>query len=220
MVSNLDEENIAGGTVKMDDSGKRRDLTNVTPKPPADHYSNPAPLGLCAFGMTTILLNIHNAGFYPLNAMIIGMGIFYGGLAQVIVGAMEFKKNNTFGTLAFSSYGLFWLSLVAIWVLPKLGLAEKPDSVALGCYLFMWGAFTAVLYIGAKHMTTAAGIIFALLTILFFLLAAANWLDSHTLLVVAGYEGILTGLAAMYTGLAQVMNEVYGRTVMPISKNS
>jgi len=87
----------------------------------SDTTGNPAPLGLCAFGMTTVLLNLHNAGYYPLDSMILAMGIFYGGLAQVIAGAMEWKKKNTFATLAFTSYGMFWLTLVALIVMPKLG---------------------------------------------------------------------------------------------------
>ena len=82
--------------------------------------ANPAPLGLLGFGLTTVLLNLHNAGLFPLDTMILAMGIAYGGLAQIIVGIMEFKKGNTFGTVAFSSYGLFWWSLVALLVLPKL----------------------------------------------------------------------------------------------------
>ena len=84
-----------------------------------DTTANPAPLGLLGFGLTTILLNLHNVGFYGLNAMIIGMGIFVGGLAQVIAGVMEFKKNNTFGATAFTAYGFFWISLVMIWLLPR-----------------------------------------------------------------------------------------------------
>jgi len=89
-----------------------------------DTSANPAPLGLAAFGLTTVLLNIHNAGFFPNNAMILGMGIFMGGIAQIIAGILESKKGNTFGTTAFVAFGSFWLSLVALWVLPQLGLAE------------------------------------------------------------------------------------------------
>ena len=95
----------------------------------ASLIANPAPLGLFGFGMTTILLNIHNAGFYPLNVMIMAMGIFYGGIAQVIAGIMEFKKGNTFGALAFTSYGFFWLTLVFIWTAPEMGL-PKTDPIA------------------------------------------------------------------------------------------
>ena len=97
-----------------------------------DTTANPAPLGLLGFAMTTILLNIHNAGFYELNTMIMSMGIFYGGITQMIAGVMESKKGNTFGTVAFTSYGAFWLSLVGIWVLPTLGFMAKPEPVAMG----------------------------------------------------------------------------------------
>ena len=100
-----------------------------------DITSNPAPLGLMGFGMTTVLLNLHNAGFFGLGSMILAMGIFYGGLAQVIAGIMEWKKGNTFGTTAFTSYGFFWLTLVALIVMPKMGLIEAPDNSAMIAYL-------------------------------------------------------------------------------------
>src|SRR5438105_744457 len=102
-----------------------------------DTSANPAPLGLFGFGMTTVLLNIHNAGFYELNSMILAMGICYGGLAQIIAGILESKKNNTFGMTAFISYGFFWLSLVALLILPKLGLTAATTKPALATYLFI-----------------------------------------------------------------------------------
>ncbi len=124
----------------------------VAPIQIRDTTANPAPLGLLAFGMTTVLLNFHNAGFYGMNSMILGMGIFYGGLAQVIAGYLEWKKNNTFGTTAFTSYGMFWLVLVALILLPKIfpQPADSPASlatipVAMGYFLAMWGVFTAAL---------------------------------------------------------------------------
>jgi len=106
--------------------------------------ANPAPLGLMGFGMTTVLLNMHNAGFFPVSDMILAMGIFYGGLAQIIAGILEFKKGNTFGMTAFVSYGMFWLTLVAIFVFPDLmgGKGVRSDNNFLGWYLFMWGLFT------------------------------------------------------------------------------
>src|SRR6266516_668355 len=111
-----------------------------------DTTGNPAPLGLLGFGMTTVLLNLHNAGFYELNSMILAMGICYGGAAQIIAGIMEWKKGNTFATTAFVSYGLFWLSLVALIVLPKIGLGATSDEKAMAAYLVMWGLFTAVMF--------------------------------------------------------------------------
>ncbi|MDR3580689.1 MAG: acetate uptake transporter [Oryzomonas sp.] len=181
-----------------------------------DTTANPAPLGLLGFGMTTVLLNLHNAGLFPLDAMILSMGIFYGGLGQIIVGIMEWKKNNTFGATAFTSYGLFWLTLVALIILPKTGYIQAPDDFAMTSYLVMWGIFTGVLFIGTLKLNRALQVVFSSLTILFFLLAAADATGNHTLKIIAGYEGIFCGFSAIYAGLAQVLNEVYGRTVAPL----
>ncbi len=183
-----------------------------------DTTANPAPLGLCGFGMTTVLLNIHNAGFYPLDTMILAMGIFYGGLAQVIAGIMEWKKNNTFGTTAFTSYGLFWWSLVGLIVMGKIGWVAAPAGGAMAAYLFIWGLFTLILFIGTLKLNRALQFVFASLTILFFLLALRDGLGNPTIGTVAGYEGIICGLSAIYAGLGQVLNEVYGKTVWPLGQ--
>ncbi|RBP61024.1 hypothetical protein DES36_11522 [Alkalibaculum bacchi] len=178
--------------------------------------ANPAPLGLMGFGMTTILLNVHNAGFFELNAMILAMGIFYGGLAQIIAGIMEFKKNNTFGTTAFTSYGFFWLSLVALNILPVMGYSNVSDSLSMAAYLFMWGLFTLFMFIGTLRINKALQFVFGSLTILFLLLAIANYTGSAVILTIAGYEGIICGFTAIYAAIAQVLNEVYGKMVLPI----
>ena len=180
----------------------------------ADTTANPAPLGLLGFGMTTILLNLHNAGYYPLDTMILGMGICIGGLAQVIAGAMEWKKKNTFGTTAFTLYGFFWLSLVALLVLPKLGLGEASSPVAMGWYLSVWGLFTACMFVGTLKLNRALQVVFLSLTILFFMLAYADFTGTGKTL--AGYEGIFCGLSAFYAAIAQILNEVYGRKVLPL----
>ncbi|MCK4367071.1 MAG: acetate uptake transporter [Thermoplasmata archaeon] len=181
-----------------------------------DTTANPAPLGLMAFGMTTVLLNLHNAGLFALGTMILSMGIFYGGIAQIIAGAMEWKKNNTFGTTAFTSYGLFWLSLVGLLVMPQLGLGEAAGDSAMVAYLSMWGIFTAVMFIATLKLNRALQFIFGSLTLLFILLALGHATGNSTITQIAGYEGIICGLSSMYTGLAQVLNEVYGRVVAPI----
>ncbi len=181
-----------------------------------DTTANPAPLGLLGFGLTTVLLNIHNAGYYELNSMILAMGIFYGGLAQIIAGIMEWKKNNTFGTTAFTSYGLFWLSLVALLFLPQFGLAQATSKPAFAAYFFMWGLFTFVMFLGTLRVNRALQFVFLSLTILFFLLAARDYLGSAAIGTLAGYEGIICGLSAVYTGLAQVINEVYKKVVAPL----
>ncbi len=181
-----------------------------------DNTSNPAPLGLAGFGLTTVLLNIHNAGLFPLDTMIIAMGIFFGGIGQVIAGIMEWKKNNTFGTTAFTSYGLFWLTLVTIWMLPAVGAAEKPSATSMALYLTMWGIFSTFLFVATFKLSRALQVVFALVVGLFFLLALANATGSHFIHTIAGIEGIACGLSALYTGMAQVVNEYYGKTVLPL----
>ena len=183
-----------------------------------DTTGNPAPLGLLGFGMTTVLLNLHNAGIYELNTMILAMGICYGGVAQIIAGIMEWKKGNTFATTAFTSYGLFWLSLVALIGLPKLGFTATDDK-GMGAYLVMWGLFTGVMFIGTFRLNVALQVVFGTLTLLFFLLAAEHLASggvSTGFKHFTGYEGIFCGLSAIYTGLAQVLNELYGKTVLPL----
>ena len=181
-----------------------------------DTSANPAPLGLLGFGLTTVLLNIHNAGFFELNAMIMAMGIFYGGIAQLIAGILESKKGNTFGATAFISYGAFWLSLVAIWVLPKMGLAESASPVAMGFYLSMWGLLTLGLFIGTLKGKTIGKLVFGSLTLLFALLAVSDFAGSHLIHRIAGFEGILCGLFAIYEALAVIINEKMGREVFPL----
>ena len=164
-----------------------------------EKLANPAPLGLLGFGMTTVLLNLHNAGFYPLNSMILAMGLAYGGLAQVIAGIMEYKKGNTFGTVAFSSYGLFWWSLVLLLVLPQTKIWEVSEisplqpttSTAMAAYFFMWGLFTFLMFFGTLNKTRALQFVFASLAVLFFLLTAQELTASTDLGIIAGCEGII-----------------------------
>ncbi|MDI3318727.1 acetate uptake transporter [Pinibacter soli] len=183
-----------------------------------DNTANPAPLGLLGFGMTTVLLNIHNAGFFELNSMIIGMGMFMGGFAQIVAGIQEWKKNNTFGATAFTSYGVFWLTLVTLWLIPNtsFGAAYKSSATGVGYYLLMWGLFTLFMFIGTLRLSRALQVVFATLTVLFFLLAISDFTGNTAMRTFAGYEGIFCGLSAFYTGVAQVLNEVYGRTVLPL----
>lgn len=181
-----------------------------------DTTANPAPLGLFGFGMTTVLLNIHNAGIYEMSSMILAMGIFYGGIAQIIAGIMEWKKKNTFGTVAFTSYGLFWLTLVGLIVMPKLGWIDKTSAKGMVCYLTLWGIFTALLFIGTLKLNRALQVVFGSLALLFFLLAIGDATESAGVKIFTGYEGIFCGLSAIYAAIAQVLNEVYAKTVLPL----
>jgi uncharacterized protein len=191
--------------------------------------ANPAPLGLLGFGLTTVLLNLHNAGVFPLDTMILAMGLAYGGLAQVIVGIMEFKKGNTFGMTAFLSYGLFWWSLVALLVLPKLSFFTgigAPSETAMAAYFFMWGLFTFAMFFGTLKANRALQFVFASLTVLFFMLTIRDLTGNPTLFgsitwnMVTGAEGVVCGLSAVYLGLAEVLNEAHGKTVLPICPTS
>ena len=185
----------------------------------SEKLANPAPLGLMGFGITTVLLNLHNAGFYPLGSMILAVGLAYGGLAQVIAGIMEFKRGNTFGTLAFSSYGLFWWSLVILLLLPRSLLyyqIETPTNDAMAAYFFMWGLFTFVMFFGTLKVNRAVQFVFMSLAILFFLLTAKELTGNADLGIITGYEGIICGLSAVYTALAEVLNETHGKTILPL----
>jgi hypothetical protein len=212
----------------------------------SEKKANPAPLGLLGFGMTTVLLNfVHNARFGPIDGMILGMGIFYGGIAQIIAGVLEYKKGNTFGTVAFSSYGFFWLSFVALNWLGVPGVASRgiwPFSAyapaisdystpwligqeALMTYFFMWGLFTLLMFFGTLKKNRAIQFVFASLATLFFLLAVKSAILAYTSVNAAdlelftrliGIEGIICGLSAFYLAMAEVLNEEHGRTVLPI----
>jgi len=212
----------------------------------SEKAASAAPLGLLGFGMTTVLLSfVHNARLGPLDGMIVGMGIFYGGLAQIIAGVLEYKKGNTFGTTAFTSYGLFWLSYVAlnwlgsasvasngIWPFSSYGPAIPGYSTpwfvsqeAFMAYFFMWGLFTFVMFFGTLKTNRALQTVFMSLAILFFLLAVKSALLAYTSLTITdlelftriiGVEGIVCGLSAVYLALAEVLNEMHGKTVLPI----
>ena len=187
--------------------------------------ANPAPLGLLGFGMTTILLNLHNAGFFPIDTMILAMGLAYGGLAQVIVGIMEFKKGNTFGTTAFTSYGLFWWTLVLLLVLPNTPIftgLNAPTESAMAAYFFVWGLFTFAMFFGTLKTNRALQFVFMSLAILFFLLTIRDLTGNLILFgdltigMIAGFEGIICGSSAVYLALAEVLNEANKKTVLPI----
>jgi succinate-acetate transporter protein len=187
--------------------------------------ANPAPLGLLGFGMTTVLLNLHNASLFPLDTMILAMGLAYGGLAQVIVGIMEFRKGNTFGTVAFTSYGLFWWSLVLLLVLPNNSIftgLSAPTETAMAAYFFMWGLFTFTMFFGTLNTNRALQFVFMSLAILFLMLTIRELTGNPTLFGnftfnnLTGIEGVICGASAVYLAFAEVLNEVHKKTVLPI----
>ncbi|WOO37141.1 acetate uptake transporter [Anaerocolumna sp. AGMB13020] len=177
--------------------------------------ANPGPLGLLGFGMTTCLLNLHNAGFIPLSIVIVAMGFALGGAAQIIAGIMEFKKGNTFGATAFTAYGFFWWSLILIWTNP-MSLTNAADKTSMGFYLGLWGVFTLFMFIGTLKHNRITQIVFGSLTVLFFLLSAANFTGSEAIHTIAGYVGIFCGLSAIYNAMAQIINAEFGKKIMPV----
>ena len=176
--------------------------------------SNPAPLGLLGFGLTTILLNLANAGIIELSIVIIAMGIALGGLAQIIAGVLEFKQGNTFGGTAFVAYGFFWLSFVLI----KTGLPNIPaaDTTSLGFYLLLWAVFTGFMFIGTLTHNTISKLVFGSLTLLFLLLAIGDFTEIHMITVIAGFVGIVCGLFAVYSSVGQIVNQELNKNVMPL----
>jgi succinate-acetate transporter protein len=187
-------------------------------QPVNDQIANPAPLGLMGFGLTTVLLNLSNAGLLDSSSfgMIFSMGIFYGGIAQIFAGMWEMKRGNTFGATAFSSFGLFWISLVAIELFPVLGWVDDlPSEPVMAVYLAMWGIFTALMTLSTFKASRALQVVFITLTILFFLLAVGKASSIAEITTVAGYEGILCGSSAIYLATAELLNETYGRPIFP-----
>jgi len=181
-----------------------------------DNTANPSPLGLCAFGMTTLALSFHNAGITALSSPVLALALFYGGLAQVIVGIMEWKKNNTFGLLTFGSFGFFWIAFAMLVMLPSSGLAKAPGPAELSVFLGLWGIFALGLFVCSLAMHKVLQITLLALVITFILLVAAEMTGNNVILLAGGAIGILTGALAFFMGFGQVINEVYGKKIVPI----
>src|SRR5699024_5918628 len=181
---------------------------------------DPAPLGLFGFGMTTVLLNLHNAGHLQMSSIIIGCGIFVGGIAQVIAGYQEWTKGNTFGATAFTAFGMFWLTFVAILIIPQtsFGASFKTDAESLGVFLFLWGLFTLYMFVATIKLNKMLQVVFLSLTVLFFLLGINEFIDSKILGKFAGYEGLFCGLSAIYGSAAIVLKGVYGKAILPLGE--
>jgi succinate-acetate transporter protein len=180
--------------------------------------ADPGPLGLAAFALTTFVLSMFNAGLVSKagEPVVLGLALAYGGLAQVLAGMWEFRTGNTFGAVAFTSFGAFWLSF---WAYVTFFAAEVPEqnvAAALGLYLIAWGIFTAYMFIASLRTTAAIAVVFALLAVTFFLLGIGNANESDSLVEAGGWCGLATAAAAWYASFAAVTNSTFGRTVMPV----
>jgi succinate-acetate transporter protein len=179
-----------------------------------NRFANPAPLGLIGFASTTWLLSLINAGIFPQQSMplVLGMALAFGGGAQVLAGLLSFIKGNTFATVAFLSYGSFWLSFVAYVHL--FGGGAPPAFV--GWYLLVWGVFTFYMWIASFRHNTVLQLVFLSLWITFFLLAASDLFGAAALHRIGGYVGLICAGLAGYLSAAEVINADYGRAVLPI----
>lgn len=179
-------------------------------------FSPTGTLGLVGFGMTTILLNIHNAGFASLNITIIAMGLMLGGATQIIAGIIALKNHELFSGTAFVAYGFFWWSLVVIVANPASLGVKAASGAEMACYLGLWAVFTAFMFVASLRHGRLTQLIFGSLTLLFVLLALGDATSSASITHVAGYVGLLCGGCAMYDGLAQVVNAEHGKKICPL----
>lgn len=176
--------------------------------------ANPAPLGLAGFALTTWMLSLVNAGFYTGASvpMVLALAFAFGGTAQFVAGLLEFPRGNTFGFVAFCTYGAFWWSF-ALFV--KFFATGVPAGT-VAWYLFMWGIFTLYMFIGSLKLNRALQSIFLALFLTFFVLAAGDWTGNPIIHQAGGYLGLITAVLAFYLSAAEVINETHGRTVLPI----
>lgn len=178
--------------------------------------ANAGPIGLLGFGMTTILLCLHYAGFYELGSVTLATGIFCGGFAQAIAGILEFRKGNTFAHVCFTFYGFFWLALVFTILLPSMNVGVVPASAGLmGCFLTLFAVFSFFMFIGTLKAGRTLQFVFLTLVALFAVLALANFTGNASLVLAGGYIGIVCGASAVYLACAQVLAEMYGYNILP-----
>ncbi len=193
-------------------SGRQEGEATVTGWVP----SNPAPLGLAGFGITTLALSFINANLVGGAGVpvVLGLALAFGGLAQLLAGMWEFRTGNTFGAVAFTSYGAFWISFFVIEVLASTKVAI-PDAAGLGLYLWIWGIFTGCLFLCTFASPRTLSLLFLLLTITFILLGIGDSGASSSMTHAGGYFGIATAAVALYIFTADVMKATYGRSVLP-----
>ncbi len=186
--------------------------------------ADPGPLGLAAFALTTFVLSSVNAGLFPGDVLgtFLPLALFYGGLAQLLAGMWEFRKNNTFGATAFASYGAFWIALGTMVYLELNGLLKfgKDGDVALGLFLVSWTIFTLYMWIGSFKTNKALVVVFTLLLVTFILLDIGALGGATGATMLGGWIGILTAIAAWYTSAAGVINSTYGKVVLSVGAKS
>ena len=180
--------------------------------------ADPGPLGLAAFALTTFVLSMFNANLVSSNGepVVLGVALAYGGIAQLLAGMWEFRTGNTFGAVAFSSFGAFWISYFVIVMFVASSIPEADAGHAIGLFLWAWGIFTTYMFVASLRTTGAVALVFLLLAITFILLGIGNSGGHETIVHWGGYVGIATAVAAWYASFAAVTNSTFGRTVLPV----
>jgi len=180
--------------------------------------ADPGPLGLAAFAMTTFVLSMFNADLVSRSgeSVTLGLALAYGGIAQVLAGMWEFRTGNTFGAVAFTSYGAFWISFWAFVQFYAAGIPAADAGHAVGLYLIAWGIFTSYMFIASLRTTGAIALVFILLAVTYFLLGIGNANGSDSLVKAGGWVGLATAIAAWYASFAAVTNATFGRLVLPV----
>jgi len=188
-------------------SSERTMATAAAPVPQIQSVADPAPLGLAGFALTTFVLSAVNAGLVPKagEPVVLGLAFGYGGLAQFCAGMWEFKRNNTFGATAFTSYGAFWIAFALLVTFNVANIAAEARPAAIGVFLVAWGIFTAYMTIAATTLSRPVLVVFILLTITFFVLAIGAFTSQAGITVLGGYLGLLTAVAAWYASATTVI---------------
>src|SRR6266480_1528975 len=201
----------AGTVPQREPAGGQRETGGWTP-------ADPGPLGLAGFAMTTFVLSMFNANLVSASGepVVFGLAFAYGGLAQLLAGMWEFRNGNTFGALAFSSFGAFWLSLFVFEVFFASSIPPADAGHAAGLYLWAWAIFTTYMFVASLRTTGAVALVFFLLAITFILLGAGNSGDHTNVVHWGGYIGLATAVAAWYASFAAVVNSTFGRTIAPV----
>jgi succinate-acetate transporter protein len=185
---------------------------------PQVRIADPGPLGLAAFALTTFVLSMFNADLVSKGGepVVLGLALAYGGLAQLLAGMWEFRTGNTFGAVAFTSYGAFWLSFWALNQFFAKDIAPADLGHAVGLYLIAWAIFTSYMFIASLRTTAAIATVFLLLAVTFLLLGIGNSGAHANIVKAGGWVGLATAVAAWYASFAAVTNSTFGRTVLPV----
>jgi uncharacterized protein len=177
---------------------------------------NAATIGFIGFGLATVLVSLANAGVFPVDAMLLGIFIFLGGVAEIVAGAMLWKSGETFAMLAFTAFGLFWFSLATIYLSAALNLAAAPTAASLGAYFIMWGIFAFGMFFGTLRAPRVVSFLIGGLSLLFFILGIGAATSNADITTIGGYWGVIDGFSGVYISIALIVNETMGRSVLPL----